>query len=192
MPVFTQFPISRQGLQDIALFLVAGMAIFGALAAWRRYRRGGDVRRQLYSVGILGALAALCYALAFTVAPNIPTPPVPFTARFQQNPIADTTENIDQGRQLFLQHCAVCHGARALGDGPQAFLLNPRPFNLQLHVPQHATGEIFYWIRNGVPGTAMPSWKDAKNADGSPALSEDDTWKIIRFLDGLAAKRIEQ
>jgi len=27
---------------------------------------------------------------------------------------------------------------------------------------------------------------------GSPALTEEDTWKIIRFLDALAAKRIEQ
>ena len=191
MPTFTQFPISRQGLQDIALFLIAGMAIFGALAAWRRYR-GGDVGRQLYSVGILGVLVVVSYALAFTVAPNIPTPPVPFTARFQTNPVPDTPESIDAGRQLFQAHCTVCHGARALGDGPQAFLLNPRPFNLQLHVPQHATGEIFYWIRNGVPATAMPSWKDAKNTDGSAALTEEDTWKIIRFLDALAAKRIEQ
>ena len=191
MPTFTQFPISRQGLQDIALFFIAGMAIFGALAAWRRYR-GGDVRRPLISVGVLGALVVVAYALAFTVAPNIPTPPVPFTARFQSNPVPDTPENIDRGRQVFQAHCAICHGSRALGDGAQAFLLNPRPFNLQLHVPQHATGEIFYWIRNGVVGTAMPSWKDAKNADGTPALTEDDTWKIVRFLDALAAKRIEQ
>jgi mono/diheme cytochrome c family protein len=191
VPTFTQFPISRQGLQDIALFLIAGMAIFGALAAWRRYR-GGDVRRQLTSVGILGVLVVITYVLAFTVAPNIPTPPVPFTARFQNNPTPDTTESIDRGRQVFLANCAICHGARALGDGPQAFLLNPRPFNLQLHVPQHATGEIFYWIRNGVVGTAMPSWKDALNTDGTPKLTEEDTWKIIRFLDALAAKRIEQ
>ena len=191
MPTFTQFPISRQGLQDIALFFIAGMAIFGALAAWRRYR-GGDMRRPLTSVGILGGLVVIAYALAFTVAPNIPTPPVPFTARFQTNPVPDTTDSIDRGRQVFQARCAICHGARALGDGPQAFLLNPRPFNLQLHVPQHATGEIFYWIRNGVVGTAMPSWKDAKNSDGTPALTEEDTWKIIRFIDALAAKRIEQ
>ena len=191
MPTFTQFPISRQGLQDIALFLIAGMAIFGALAAWRRYR-GGEIRRPLTSVGILGVLVVITYALAFTVAPNIPTPPVPFTARFQSNPAPDTVESIDRGRQAFLANCAICHGPRALGDGPQAFLLNPRPFNLQLHVPQHATGEVFYWIRNGVVGTAMPSWKDALNADGTPKLTEDDTWKIIRFLDALAAKRIEQ
>ena len=186
-----QFPISRQGLQDIAQFLIAGMVLFGAMALWTR-RRGGDPRRMFMSIGVLGGLTVLSYLLAFTVAPNIPTPPVPFTARFTTNPVPDTTENIDEGRRQYQTHCAICHGPRALGDGPQAFLLNPRPFNLQLHVPLHAEGEIFYWIRNGVPSTAMPAWKDATNPDGSPVLTEEQTWKVVRYLEALASHRIDQ
>jgi len=185
-------PLTRQGLQEIANVFLAGVAIFAVLAFVVRYR-GGDAKRNLQSAGALGVLAVGLYVVSFTpLAPNIPTPPVPFTARFQQNPVPDTAESIDAGRQLYLANCAICHGPRALGDGPQAFVLNPKPFNLQLHVPLHPTGEVFYWIRNGVPGTAMPSWKDATNADGTPKLSEADTWKIIRYLDALAAKRIEQ
>jgi mono/diheme cytochrome c family protein len=183
VPTFTQFPISRQGLQDIAQFLIAGMVIFGALALIAR-RRGGDPRRQLMSVGILGGLTILSYALAFTVAPNIPTPPVPFTARFASNPVPDTTENVDAGRPLFQANCAICHGSRALGDGPAAFTLNPKPFNLQLHVPLHFTGEVFYWISNGVANTGMPAWDEK--------LTEGQRWQIIRYLDALAAKRIDQ
>ncbi len=183
MPPFTQFPISRQGLQDIAQFLVAGMAVFGALALLSR-RRGRDPRRQVMSVGILGGLTALSYVLAFTVAPNIPTPPVPFTARFMTNPVPDTTENVDRGRQTFQANCAICHGPRALGDGPAAFTLNPRPFNLQLHVPLHAEGEVFYWISNGVASTGMPAWKDT--------LTDDQRWQVVRYLEALASRRIEQ
>jgi mono/diheme cytochrome c family protein len=186
-----QFPISRQGLQDIAQFLIAGMVLFGLLALLNR-RRGRDVRRVLQSIGALGGLTVVAYVLAFTVAPNIPTPPVPFTARFMTNPVPDTTASIDEGRAAYQSHCAVCHGAKALGDGPAAFTLNPRPFNLQLHVPLHAVGEVFYWIRNGVPSTAMPAWQDAKNADGTPALTEEQTWKIVRYLEALASKRIDQ
>jgi len=183
VPSFTQFPISRQGLQDIAQFLIAGMVIFGALALIAR-RRGGSPRRNLMSVGILGGLTVLSYVLAFTVAPNIPTPPVPFTARFLSNPVPDTTENVDAGRSLFQANCAICHGSRALGDGPQAFTLNPKPFNLQVHVPLHATGEVFYWISSGVANTGMPAWEGK--------LTEEQRWQIIRFLDALAAKRIDQ
>src|SRR2546430_17648673 len=129
-------------MQDIAQWLIVGAVLFGVLALVAR-RRGGEPRRYLVSVGLLVALTVVSYALAFTVAPNIPTPPVPFTARFQSNPVPDTPENIDRGRQVFQAHCAICHGSRALGDGAQAFLLNPRPFNLQPHRPQHAAGEVF-------------------------------------------------
>lgn len=172
------FPISRQGMQDIAQFLIAGAVVFLVLALVTRYR-GGDWRRFLISAGALGVLVVVSYALAFTVAPNIPTPPVPFTARFTQNPTPDTPETIARGRTLFLANCAICHGPRALGDGPQAFLLQPRPVNLQLHAPQHAPGEVHYWMSEGVAGTGMPAWKEI--------LSETQRWEIVRFLYALAA-----
>lgn len=177
------FPISRQGLQDIALFLIAGAVIFAVLALVTRYR-GGEWRRFAISSGALGALVIVCYALAFTVAPNIPTPPVPLTARFAQNPTPDTPETIDAGRALFLANCAICHGPRGLGDGPQAFLLNPRPVNLQVHAPQHAPGEIHYWIGEGVPGTGMPAWKDT--------LTDEQRWVIVRYLQALASGRVDR
>jgi len=177
------FPISRQGLQDIALFLIAGAVVFLVLALVTRYR-GGEWRRLAMSAGALGILVIISYALAFTVAPNIPTPPVPLTARFAQNPTPDTPETIDQGRTLFQANCAICHGPRGLGDGPAAFTLQPRPVNLQLHVPQHAQGEIHYWITNGVPGTGMPAWKDT--------LTDTQRWEIVRYLQALASGKVDR
>lgn len=179
----TQFPISRQGLQDIAQILLAGAALFAVLALVGR-SRGGDPRRNFTAAGILGGVVALCYVLAFTVAPNIPTPPVPFTARFTSNPVPDTAESIDRGRQTFQANCAICHGPRGLGDGPAAFTLSPRPVNLQVHVPQHADGENFYWISEGVAGTGMPAWKDK--------LTEVQRWEILRYLGALASGRMQQ
>lgn len=178
-----QFPVTRQAMQDIAQLFLVGIAIFVALWFVARYR-GADPRRYLQSIGVLAGLTVVTYALAFTVAPDIPTPPVPFTARFQSNPVPDTEENINAGRALFQANCAICHGPRALGDGPQAFVLQPKPFNLQVHVPLHPTGEVFYWISNGVPGTGMPVWKDK--------LSETERWQIIRYIEALASKRIER
>lgn len=177
------FPISRQGLQDIALFLIAGAAIFAVLALVTR-RQGNDWRRYAISAGALGVLVVVSYALAFTVAPNIPTPPVPFTARFAQNPTPDAPQTIDRGRALFQANCAICHGPRGLGDGPQAFLLQPRPVNLQLHVPQHAPGEIHYWISEGVAGTGMPAWKET--------IPDTQRWEIVRYLQALASGAVDR
>lgn len=177
------FPITRQALQDIAQILLAGGALFLVLAFVTR-QRGGSPRRNLMAAGMIGGLVVVCYALAFTVAPDIPTPPVPFTARFQQNPVPDTKENIDAGRVAFQTNCAICHGPRALGDGPAAFALQPRPFNLQVHAPLHPTGEVYYWISSGVAGTAMPAWGNK--------LTETERWQIIRYIDALAARRITE
>ncbi|HEY6204361.1 MAG TPA: cytochrome c [Candidatus Limnocylindria bacterium] len=177
------FPISRQGLQDIAQFLIGGAVVFVVLALVMRYR-GGEWRRFAISAGVLGVLVVVSYALAFTVAPNIPTPAVPFTARFVQNPTPDTRQSIDSGRAAFQANCAICHGPRALGDGPQAFVLNPKPVNLQLHVPQHAPGEVYYWITNGVAGTGMPAWKDT--------LSETQRWEVVRYLQALATGTVDR
>ena len=77
-------------------------------------------------------------------------------------------------------------GPLARGDGPAAFTLIPRPVNLQLHVPQHAPGEVHYWISSGIPGTAMPAWGDADPATGKPRLSDEDRWSIIRYLLALS------
>ncbi len=159
------FPISRQGLEQIALALAVGVVLFGVLALLR-WRRKDDYRRFAISAGIIAALAVVALIIGYTVAPNIPTPPVPLTAR-QAN-------------------CAICHGIAGRGDGPAAFTLVPRPVNLQLHVPQHAPGELLYWISTGIPGTAMPAWGDIDPSTGKPKLSEEERWSIIRYLQALS------
>jgi mono/diheme cytochrome c family protein len=179
------FPISRQGLEQLALVLAVGAVLFGLLAGMR-WRRAQPWRRQALSAGMLGGLIAVALILAYTVAPNIPTPPVPLTARFLQNPTPDTPETVTRGKQLFGQNCALCHGPVGKGDGALAPTLFPHPVNLQLHVPQHAPGELFYWISNGIPGTSMPAWSDVDPTTGRPRLPDEDRWAIIRYLQALA------
>lgn len=174
------FPITRQGLEQIALILVLGAAIFAVLAWWAQ-RSGRPARRNVVSAGVVAGLAAVALLLGYTVAPNIPTPPVPLTARFATNPVPDTKESWDAGRATYQKNCAICHGPQAKGDGPAAFTLNPRPFNLQVHAPLHAPGEVRYWISDGVAGTAMPAWRDT--------LTDAERWQLVRYLYALAAGR---
>lgn len=179
------FPISRQGLEQIALALAVGVVLFGVLGLIR-WRRKDDYRRFAISAGVIAALAAVALIVGYTVAPNIPTPPVPLTARFLSDPTPDTPATIAKGKALYQASCSVCHGILGKGDGPAAFTLVPRPVNLQLHVPQHAPGEVFYWISTGIPGTAMPAWGDVDPGTGKPKLSEEERWSIIRYLQALS------
>lgn len=170
--------ISRQGFEQIAIVLAIGTVIFAFLGL-REWRRHDGWRNQGIAGGILAAAAAIALVLGYTVAPNIPTPPVPFTARFAQDPTPDTTESRLAGKAIFQARCAVCHGPQGRGDGPAALTLIPRPVNLQVHVPLHAPGEIEYWISEGIPGTGMPPWKTQ--------LSETERWQVVRYLQALAA-----
>lgn len=158
-----------------------GLALLAGAMVMRRRGRAAFGDRLLVSSGIAGAMALVAVAAAYTIAPTLPTPFVPFTAQFRANPVLNTAENAAAGRALFQQNCVVCHGARGLGDGPAAFTMNPRPVNLQLHVPQHPDGFLEYWIAEGVPGTQMPAWKDR--------LDETQRWRLVLYLRELAAGR---
>lgn len=166
-------------MEQFGLLFVLGALAFAALAFAAHYRHRAW-RRRAASGGILGGLAVLCYALAYTVAPNIPTPPVSLLARFAQNPTPDAPATVAAGRDLYARNCVVCHGAQGRGDGPAAFTLIPRPVNLQVHTPNHAPGEVHHWVTNGIAGTSMPAY---------PQLSDTERWQIVRYLYALAAGR---
>ncbi len=181
MPQFS-LPWQRDVVLTFALEIAAiAAALFVAGVVMRRRRRAAFATRLFVSAGLAGALVVGSVAAAFTIAPTLPTPPVPLTAQFRTNPAPDTPESIAAGRTTYQQSCVVCHGARGLGDGPAALTLNPRPVNLQLHVPQHPDGFLEYWIAEGVGGTAMPAWKDR--------LDETARWQLVRYLRELAAGR---
>jgi mono/diheme cytochrome c family protein len=92
-----------------------------------------------------------------------------------ENPIAPDSNSTTQGRTLFLENCATCHGRS--GVPPQGLDLDPYPLDLTVHVPQHPDGQLYNFIANGVPGSAMRAW-----SEGDGALTEEQIWHIVNFL----------
>ncbi len=90
------------------------------------------------------------------------------------NPVPVSNASVADGKALYAQNCAVCHGASGHGDGPAARGLNPQPVDLTVHVGLHADGVLWGWITYGIPRTAMPSWKDK--------LTDKQRWDIVNYL----------
>jgi mono/diheme cytochrome c family protein len=79
-----------------------------------------------------------------------------------KNPEA-LTADLKRGAELFAQNCAGCHGAAGRGDGIASPVLLPRPANLAVtHFSVELLREVLW---SGVPGTAMPSWRDLPATD---------------------------
>ncbi len=66
----------------------------------------------------------------------------------------------EKGKKVYRTNCLNCHGTKGRGDGPVAEHLKPPPADLTSEKVQHAADkELLAIIREGKPGTSMPSWK---------------------------------
>ncbi len=87
---------------------------------------------------------------------------------------------IARGKQLFLEHCAICHGPGGDGRGARSAWLDPRPpdfTNSQWQVV-HPAERVTSSIRDGRRGTAMPAWAHAQ----SPGVSRSDRVREIAVV----------
>jgi cbb3-type cytochrome oxidase cytochrome c subunit/mono/diheme cytochrome c family protein len=63
-----------------------------------------------------------------------------------------------RGMSLYGALCAGCHGVAGFGNGPAASSLKPAPAALAEH--EYSRSKLAAVLWNGVPGTAMPAWRD--------------------------------
>jgi len=105
-----------------------------------------------------------------------PTPPAEYALK--TNPLANDGPAAEAGQQVFAANCVSCHGPQAMGDGPAASSLNPKPKPLALEMNSLQDKYLFWRISEGgafAPFvSAMPAWKSI--------LSEDEIWQVITFL----------
>jgi cytochrome c5 len=104
---------------------------------------------------------------------------IPYTIRNQDdarilaNPLPRTEHVLNQGRQAFTNHCAVCHGI--LGDGTPTLTAayGAKPANLvSQNVIDLPDGEIYHVIMMG--RNAMPSY--------SGDLADSERWAAVHYI----------
>jgi mono/diheme cytochrome c family protein len=125
------------------------------------------------------AIACAGFATAQEKAPPI----INAEAAKLKNPLASNAETIDAGRELYLTHCASCHGKKGKGDGGQA-LGGGSPSDLTDASWDYGStdGEIYWVIREGIDSNAdMLPYKDT--------LSEKEMWQILVFIRSIGPKK---
>jgi mono/diheme cytochrome c family protein len=108
-----------------------------------------------------------------------PAPPGEFTGL--SNPVANTPDNVMQGKGLSAAYCSPCHG-QFDGKGPAAKGFNPPPANFKdpTTIAMLQESYLFWRIKKGGVGlsvegmpwkSAMPRWEFE--------LKDEQIWKII-------------
>jgi mono/diheme cytochrome c family protein len=109
---------------------------------------------------------------------------IPIEAENKPNPLPASKVAVSEGRKLYLQSCAICHGTDGHGYTELGRGMYPPAMDLTSPHVQHWTdAELFWIIQNGVRLTGMPSWK--------PTLGEDETWKLVNFIRSLPEPDIQ-
>lgn len=82
-----------------------------------------------------------------------------------------------RGERLFQANCAFCHGADGTGKNWIGQFLEPHPRNLRDPAfMKSATREsLSHAIREGLPGTSMPAWKQV--------LAQRDIDAVVAYID---------
>ena len=96
---------------------------------------------------------------------------------------------LKNGRTLYHRHCSHCHGTSGDGAGPTAEYLNPRPrdyrhgifkFTSTQSTEKASRDDLKRILRNGIPGTYMPSFV--------PMLEEDELDHVVEYIRYLAMR----
>ncbi len=120
--------------------------------------------------------------------PCAPRAPAGELAQFKgmKPPVPETPETIQKGKEIFNGKgtCFTCHGNDGKGKGAMAAALDPSPRNFtdpkfnQCKTP----GEMFWAVKNGIPGSGMVAAVD------SGLITEEEAWQVVLFERSLGKK----
>lgn len=96
-------------------------------------------------------------------------------AKLLVNPLDSTDAVIKEGKVLYETFCDHCHGAKGMGDGPVGKVYKGVTAYTSASVVDKPGGHLYHVITHG---------KGRMGAHGSQ-ISEDDRWKIVRYVQVL-------
>ena len=108
------------------------------------------------------------------------TPAAPTKYLELKNPLEITAKRLKKGEVLYITkakplQCLYCHGSEGDGTGELGLQANPpaRNFTCVETMKNISDGQMFWAIKNGIEGTAMPAYSD---------LADWQIWVLIHYV----------
>jgi len=106
-----------------------------------------------------------------------------------KNPLPATEATLVSGADLYMSHCAGCHGLPSNKNSVFAGSFNPPVPVFFQDAPDMAENQNFYIIQHGLRWTGMPAW--------NKTLNDVQIWQLVTFLSNIeklppaATKKLE-
>jgi mono/diheme cytochrome c family protein len=144
----------------------------------------GDLKAVVYYVKSLSPRWKDPKALA--KAEKLPEQPAWFGREKQLAP------HVAQGREVFMTHCAACHGLTAKGDGPGSkglkdvwgFDVSPANLTSRSHKSGKTPEDLFRTVALGLDGTPMAGYRDAQK--------DASIWDLVAFIQSVEVEAKEE
>ena len=123
----------------------------------------------------LGAIMFTTVLISFTASQDKQPKPweVPAEYKSMENPVEADKASINTGKQLYMKHCASCHGRTGEGDGPKSRRLETFSGDFSKEAYQKQTdGEMFYKTKFG--RDEMPGYEGK--------VSDKDIWHMVNYM----------
>lgn len=142
--------------------------------------------RRFLTITVLGAGLLFC-ALAFRHTPAVAA---------QSSPAPKKAPPTAEGRKLFMQYCASCHGSDGKGYGPVASHLKKLPADLTRipfedgKFPEYKIKEIISGEQaESVHGSReMPVWGSIMRRKGGEGLMKLELYNLTKYLESIQQK----
>ena len=154
------------------LLLGAGLGLLGLLFLGMGLPLGGWFRPAGAGV-MLPGLVGFLVGMGLLVNSQFGQP----GGELERNPFPPNPASLAAGHETYRLFCQSCHGAAGRGDGPAGIGLEPPPGDLVVHVPLHPDRELFRFINDGIPDTAMVGLEGR--------LTDEQIWHVINYIKTL-------
>ena len=94
-----------------------------------------------------------------------------------RNPLSPNEETMVAGADLYMNHCAGCHGLPSNKDSAFANSFNPPVPVFFRDAPDMSENQNFYIIQHGIRWTGMPAW--------NKTLNDTQIWQLVTFLSNI-------
>lgn len=122
---------------------------------------------------IVGSLVIALAGMSFSYYAGGAKWIAPKSADAIKNPLKGNSTATAEGKKLYTQMCAICHGNKGKGDGMAGMSLNPRPANFTKESVQAQTDGAIYWkLTNG--RSPMAGYKDI--------LKDNQRWQLVNYI----------